>query len=50
MQKMYSRSTPSGQVDKNMVPKDQTIAFLLNYSKALRVFEYQNIKFETLLN
>ncbi|CAI8403989.1 MAG: Uncharacterised protein [Flavobacteriaceae bacterium] len=50
MQKMYSRSSPSGQVNKNMVPKDQTVRFLLNYSKALRVFEYQSIKFETLLN
>jgi hypothetical protein len=50
MQKMYSRPSPSGQVDKNMVPKDKTVRFLLNYSKALRVFEYQSIKFETLLN
>ena len=50
MQKMYSRPSPSGQVNKNMVTKDQTVTFLLNYSKALRVFDYQTMTFETLLN
>jgi hypothetical protein len=50
MQKLYSRSSPSGQVNKNMVPKQQTITFILNYSKALSVLEYQNLKFETILN
>lgn len=50
MQQMYSRPSPSEQVNKNMVPKDQTINFLLNYSKALRVINFKNITFETLLN
>ena len=44
MQKLYSRSSPSGQVNKNMVPKQETITFILNYSKALRILEYQNLK------
>ena len=50
MQKLYSRSSPSGQVNKNIAPKHETITFLLNYSKALRVLEYQNLTFKTLLN
>ena len=50
MQNLYSRTSPSGQVNKNMVPKQETITFILNYSKALRILEYQNLKFETLLN
>ena len=50
MQKLYSKSSPSGQVNKNIVPKQETITFILNYSKALRILEYQNLKFETLLN
>ncbi len=50
MQKLYSRTSPSGQVNKNMVPKQETITFILNYSKALRILEYQKLKFETLLN
>jgi hypothetical protein len=50
MQKLYSKSSPSGQVNKNIVPKQETITFILNYSKALRIIEYQNLTFETLLN
>ena len=50
MQKLYSRSSPSGQVNKNMVPKQETITFILNYSKALRILEYKNLTFEALLN
>ena len=50
MQKLYSRTSPSVQVNKNMVPKQETITFILNYSKALRILEYQKLKFETLLN
>ncbi|SFW26610.1 hypothetical protein SAMN02927921_00838 [Sinomicrobium oceani] len=35
---------------KKLGPKQETIDFLLNYSKALRVVDYQEIKFETVLN
>ena len=31
-------------------PKESTIDFLLNYSKALRINDYNNMKFEMLLN
>jgi hypothetical protein len=33
-----------------MVPKEETIKFLLDYSKALSVINYNNLKFEVLLN
>ncbi len=47
---MYSRPLRSGRVDLNIVPKEETIRFLLNYSKALNVIDYRNLKFEALLN
>ena len=34
----------------NLNPKKETVEFLLNYSKALRVNCYNNLKFEALLN
>jgi len=48
MTKLYTNQTPD-QVG-NLKPCKETIAFLLDYSKALRVNEYQNMKFEMLLN
>jgi hypothetical protein len=50
MQNLYSETSRSERVNKNMVPKQETIRFLLDYSKALSVIDYQNIKFEALLN
>ncbi len=49
MPKMYSQSR-TNRVSKNLVPKDETIRFILNYSKALSVISYKNVKFEALLN
>jgi hypothetical protein len=34
----------------NVSPKKETIDFLLNYSKALRVINYNKLQFETILN
>jgi len=31
-------------------PKEETVKFLLNYSKALSVINYNKLKFEALLN
>ncbi|MFT4697559.1 MAG: hypothetical protein ACI9SJ_000687 [Flavobacteriaceae bacterium] len=50
MQKLYSEISRSERVNKNMVPKEETIKFLLDYSKALSVINYNNLKFEVLLN
>lgn len=35
---------------KKIGPKQETLNFLLNYSKALRVVDYKELQFETLLN
>jgi len=48
MQKMYSKSRQES-VSKQ-VPKEETIKFLLDYSKALSVITYNNLKFEALQN
>ncbi|MBU2927053.1 hypothetical protein [Winogradskyella psychrotolerans] len=47
MAKIYSSTSPR---NNNLLPKDETISFLLNYSKALSVIDYNKLKFEALLN
>ena len=47
MAKIYSNVTPKND---NLIPKEETISFLLNYSKALSVINYNEMKFEALLN
>lgn len=46
---MYSKTSQPERVNK-MAPKDETIKFLLDYSKALSVIDYNKLKFEALLN
>jgi len=48
MAKFYFKS--SKKEEKNLVPTRRTIDFLLNYSKSLSIVEYNNLKFETILN
>jgi len=50
MPKMYSETSRQERVNENMVPKEETIKFLLDYSKALSVIDYNKLKFEALLN
>lgn len=50
MQKMYSETSRREHVNENMAPKKETIRFLLDYSKALSVIDYNKLKFEALLN
>lgn len=50
MQKLYSETPRAERVDENLVPKEETIKFLLDYSKALSVIDYNKLKFEALLN
>lgn len=45
MAKLYSRKRL-----KTMSPKKETIDFLLNYSKALRISTYKKLEFESILN
>ncbi len=48
MAKFYFKSSP--KQEKQLTPKKETIDFLLHYSKALKVVEYQKITFESFLN
>ena len=47
MAKIYSNVSPK---NSNLIPKDETIRFLLDYSKALSVINYNKLKFEALQN
>jgi hypothetical protein len=47
MAKLYSECLPKKD---NLNPKEDTVNFLLNYSKALSVIDYNKLKFEALLN
>ncbi|MDX1272288.1 hypothetical protein [Bizionia paragorgiae] len=47
MAKLYSKKNKTEIV---MNPRDETISFILNYSKALRVITHKNMKFESLQN
>lgn len=48
MAKIYSEN--SFKKPKNLKPKDETIKFLLNYSKALKIVKGKHEKYEILLN
>ncbi len=51
MEKIYSEfSKTPNKKDFKLKPKDETISFILNYSKALSVINYKNLKFEALQN
>ena len=47
MAKLYSETQKKIE---NLNPKEETINFLLNYSKALSVINCNKMKFEALLN
>ncbi|MFP9113280.1 hypothetical protein ACLI1A_05025 [Flavobacterium sp. RHBU_3] len=47
MAKLYSEQKPATQV---MLPKTETIEFLLNYSKALSFVKTENGTFENIAN
>ncbi|MGR7814173.1 hypothetical protein [Lacinutrix undariae] len=46
MAKLYSKKI----IKNNLNPKEETVNFLLNYSKALSVVNYKQLQFETVLN
>lgn len=48
MAKIYSKNFIENT--KNLKPKDETIEFLLNYSKALKVVKGKHKEYEMLLN
>ena len=50
MGKIYFKNSSKEEKINRPQPKKETIEFLLNYSKALSVIEYKEMKFETLMN
>lgn len=48
MAKIYSKT--SLETTNDLKPKEETINFLLNYSKALSVMKSDKVKFELVLN
>jgi hypothetical protein len=48
MAKIYSENSIKKVTE--LKPKEETVHFLLNYSKALSVINYNKLKFEALLN
>ncbi|SHI49026.1 hypothetical protein SAMN05216261_0771 [Algibacter luteus] len=48
MAKIYSEDFI--KKNKNLEPREETVNFLLNYSKALSVINCNKMKFEALLN
>jgi hypothetical protein len=47
MEKIYSTNPSARKLTR---ASKETVQFLLNYSKSLRIVEYGNIKFENILN
>ena len=47
MAKLYSKKKLATQ---KMLPKKETISFILNYSKALRITKVGNLSFESIAN
>lgn len=50
MGKLYTKNLSKKEHLKDLKPGKETVQFLLNYSKALRVVETREIKFGTFLN
>ncbi len=50
MGKLYFKKSSKEDKSNHLQPKKETIGFLLNYSKALSITEYKEMKFDMLLN
>ncbi|WP_199489086.1 hypothetical protein [Mesonia sp. K7] len=50
MAKLYAKKPRSNKNLEGIKPKQETIDFILNYSKALKIVTYKKEKFETILN
>ncbi|HET8886973.1 MAG TPA: hypothetical protein VFM70_11550 [Salinimicrobium sp.] len=48
MAKLYTNPSPEKKVTLN--PRKETISFLLNYSKALKITRFGSLKFKSILN
>ena len=50
MGNLYFKKPSKGEKLTKQLPKRETVQFLLNYSKSLRVIDHGSLKFELLLN
>ena len=50
MGKLYFKKNSNEEKSDRRRPKPETVQFLLNYSRALRVVDHKKMKFETFLN
>ncbi|AIN49915.1 hypothetical protein MED134_15422 [Dokdonia sp. MED134] len=50
MAKLYSKPSSGNKKTTPYEPKQETVDYLLNYSKALSVIHYKSMKFEALIN
>lgn len=50
MGKLYFKKPSKEEKFNHLQPKKETINFLLSYSKALNVVEYNKMKFDSILN
>lgn len=50
MGKLYFKKPLKEENLNQLKPGKETIKFLLNYSRTLKVIEYKNMKFDLLLN
>lgn len=50
MGKLYIKKSSKEENIKNLIPKKETLKFLLDYSKALRVIEHKTMTFDIILN
>ena len=49
MTNLYLNSSPKKKVE-NVEPSKECINFLINYSKALKILNYKNLQFESIVN
>ena len=49
MENLYTKPSKEEHLSR-LNPNKETIQFLLDYSKALQIFEYNEMKFDTILN
>ncbi|WP_198012067.1 hypothetical protein [Gillisia sp. CAL575] len=49
MKHLYTKPS-KGEKLNTLNPKKETLQFLLDYSKALRITKYKQLSFETILN
>ena len=49
MAKLYSKKNSLKNVN-HLKPKKETVQFLVNYSRALKISSYKSLQFDTIMN